>query len=132
MPLSSSIEVVAIVHVSLGDCSTLVLPGFNAGVDPCGVSYTTTPKALATEYILGVRVDQIPVTPEKILRALQAKAAGKAARSGPGAFPDIAWPDPLLVAPPWEGGDGRASNEPSHRSGRKADAGVEAAAGVRP
>ncbi|HMD12840.1 MAG TPA: molybdopterin cofactor-binding domain-containing protein, partial [Marmoricola sp.] len=30
-----------------------------------------------------VRVDQIPITPEKILRALQAKAAGKPARSGP-------------------------------------------------
>ena len=81
---------------------------------------------------VGVRVDQIPVTPERILRALQAKAAGKPARSGPAAFPDIAWPEPLLVAPPWEGGDGRASNEPSRRSGRKADAGVEATAGVRP
>ena len=36
---------------------------------------------------VGVRVDQIPVTPERILRALQAKAAGKPARSGPAAFP---------------------------------------------
>ena len=80
---------------------------------------------------VGVRVDQIPVTPEKILRALQAKAAGKPARSGPASFPDIAWPEPLLVAPPWEGGDGRASNEPQRRPGRKADAGVEATAGVR-
>jgi hypothetical protein len=60
---------------------------------------------------VGVRVDQIPVTPEKIVRALQAKAAGKPARSGPAAFPDIAWPEPLLVSPPWEHGDGRASNE---------------------
>ena len=60
---------------------------------------------------VGVRVDQIPVTPEKIVRALQAKAAGKPARSGPAAFPDIDWPEPLLVAPPWENGDGRASNE---------------------
>ena len=33
---------------------------------------------------VGVRVDEIPVTPEKILRALQAKAAGKPARYGPG------------------------------------------------
>jgi hypothetical protein len=41
-----------------GDCSTLVLPGFNAGTDPCGVTYVTTPKALAHEFILGVRVDQ--------------------------------------------------------------------------
>jgi 4-hydroxybenzoyl-CoA reductase subunit alpha len=80
---------------------------------------------------VGVRVDQIPVTPEKILRALQAKAAGKPARSGPAEFPAIAWPEPLLVTPPWEGGDGRASNEPQRRSRRKAEAGIEASAGVR-
>jgi len=59
---------------------------------------------------VGVRVDQIPVTPEKIVRAMQAKAAGKPARCGPTAFPDVAWPEPLLVAPPWENGDGYASN----------------------
>ena len=75
---------------------------------------------------VGVRVDQIPVSPEKIMRALQAKAAGKPARSGPAAFPEIAWPEALRVAPPWEGGDGRASNEPERRSRRKAEAGVEA------
>jgi 4-hydroxybenzoyl-CoA reductase alpha subunit len=80
---------------------------------------------------VGVRVDQVPITPEKILRALQAKAAGKPARSGPAAFPEIAWPEPLLVTPPREGGDGRASNEPARRSSRKADAGIEATAGVR-
>ena len=79
---------------------------------------------------VGVRVDQIPVSPEKILRALQAKAAGKAARSGPAEFPAIAWPEPLLVTPPHEGGDGRASNE-KKRSGRKAEAGVEAKVAVR-
>jgi CO/xanthine dehydrogenase Mo-binding subunit len=79
---------------------------------------------------VGVRVDQIPVTPEKILRALQAKASGKAARSGPTEFPAIAWPEPLLVTPPGEGGDGRASNE-KKRSGRKAEAGVEAKVAVR-
>ena len=78
---------------------------------------------------VGVRVDQIPVTPEKILRALQAKKAGKPARSGPATFPDVAWPEPLLVAPPWEGGDGRAANE-TKRSGRKADAGIEAKVAV--
>ncbi len=52
---------------------------------------------------VGVRVDQIPMTPEKILRALQAKAAGKPARSDPASFPDIAWPEPLLVTPPHGG-----------------------------
>jgi 4-hydroxybenzoyl-CoA reductase subunit alpha len=80
---------------------------------------------------VGVRIDSIPVTPEKILRALKARAAGKPARSGPAEFPPVRWPEPLLVAPPWEGGDGRASNEPERRSRRKAEAGVEATAGVR-
>ena len=80
---------------------------------------------------VGVRVDQIPVTPEKILRALQAKAAGKAARSGPASFPEIEWPEPLLVAPPWEGGDGRASNPGTEPTGRRVDAGIEAKAGLK-
>jgi len=80
---------------------------------------------------VGVRVDEVPVTPEKILRALAAKAAGKPARTGPSVFPAVPWPDALLVTPPWEGGDGRASNEPARKSSRKADAGVEARAGVR-
>jgi len=80
---------------------------------------------------VGVRVDQIPVSPEKILRALQAKASGKPARTGPASFPEIDWPEALLVAPPWEGGDGHASNQPARKSGRKADAGVEATAAVR-
>jgi len=77
---------------------------------------------------VGVRVDSIPVTPEKILRALAAKAAGKPARSGPGSFPDIPWPETLLVTPPWEGGDGRAANSPSRPTHRKVDAGIEAKA----
>jgi xanthine dehydrogenase molybdopterin-binding subunit B len=80
---------------------------------------------------VGVRVDQIPITPDKILRALKARAAGKPARVGPDAFPEIAWPEALLVTPPSEGGDGRASNEPRKKSRRKAEAGVEATAGVR-
>ncbi len=79
---------------------------------------------------VGVRVDEVPITPDKILRALAAKASGKPARFGPPSFPAITWPDTLKVAPPWEGGDGRAANtRPS--SGRKADAGIEATAGVK-
>ncbi|HTM29868.1 MAG TPA: molybdopterin cofactor-binding domain-containing protein [Vicinamibacterales bacterium] len=81
---------------------------------------------------VGVRIDEVPITPEKIVKALQAKAAGKPPRVGPPAFPDdVPWPETLLVAPPWEGGDGRASNEPAKKSARKADAGVEATAGLR-
>jgi 4-hydroxybenzoyl-CoA reductase subunit alpha len=50
---------------------------------------------------VGVRIDEVPITPEKVLKALQAKAAGRAPRYGPGAFPDVPWPEPLRVAPPW-------------------------------
>jgi 4-hydroxybenzoyl-CoA reductase alpha subunit len=80
---------------------------------------------------VGVRIDEVPITPDKILRALTAKAAGRPGRVGPDTFPEIPWPDALLVAPPWEGGDGRASNAPARRSRRRADAGIEATAGVR-
>jgi 4-hydroxybenzoyl-CoA reductase subunit alpha len=74
---------------------------------------------------VGVRIDEVPITPEKILKALAAKAAGKPARYGPTAFPEIGWPEPIQVTPPWEGGDGRASNAPA-RATRAVDAGVEA------
>jgi 4-hydroxybenzoyl-CoA reductase subunit alpha len=60
---------------------------------------------------IGVRIDEVPITPDKILKALEAKAAGKVARYGPARFPEIPWPDTLQVPPPWEGGDGRAINE---------------------
>jgi len=58
---------------------------------------------------IGVRIDEVPITPEKILKALEAKAAGRDPRYGPVGFPEIAWPEPLQVPPPWEGGDGRAT-----------------------
>ena len=80
---------------------------------------------------VGVRIDEVPITPEKIVRALRAKASGKPARVGPTEFPSVPWPEALLVAPPWEGGDGTASNAPKKKSHRRADAGVEAKAGVR-
>ena len=54
---------------------------------------------------VGVRIDEVPITPEKILRALQAKGR----RVGPEQFPVIAWPETQHVLPPWEGGDGKAA-----------------------
>jgi xanthine dehydrogenase molybdopterin-binding subunit B len=57
---------------------------------------------------VGVRIDEVPITPEKIIKALEAKAAGKPGRYGPTDFPAIRWPDPIDVPPPWEGGDGKA------------------------
>ena len=80
---------------------------------------------------IGVRIDEVPITPDKILRALAFKAAGKPARVGPDTFPDIPWPEPLRVIPPSDGGDGRASNPSSAPTGRAVDAGIEAKAGLK-
>ncbi|HLX81023.1 MAG TPA: molybdopterin cofactor-binding domain-containing protein [Burkholderiales bacterium] len=58
---------------------------------------------------VGVRVDEIPITPEKILRALELKAAGKNPRVGPERFPEVPYPRSTFVLPPWEDGDGKES-----------------------
>jgi len=60
---------------------------------------------------VGVRVDEVPITPEKVMKALAEKKAGRAARFGPDHFPQINWPEALRVPPPWEGGDGNAVND---------------------
>jgi len=57
---------------------------------------------------VGVRVDEVPITPEKVFKALRRKEKGEPARYGPDHFPDIAWPEPTRVPTPWEGGDGKA------------------------
>jgi hypothetical protein len=59
-----------------------------------------------------VRIDELPITPDKILRALALKAEGKEPRVGPASFPNVPYPDPMLVPPPWEGGDGNAIEAP--------------------
>ena len=69
---------------------------------------------------VGVRVDEVPVTPEKVLRALKAKAKGENPRFGPTRFPSVPYPDPIHVPTPAEGGDGKA-----------VDAAVTGAGGVR-
>jgi 4-hydroxybenzoyl-CoA reductase alpha subunit len=69
---------------------------------------------------VGVRVDEIPATPEKILKALKARAQGKPARCGPMSFPAIPYPPPIHVLTPEQGGDGKA-----------VDAVVTGAGGVR-
>jgi 4-hydroxybenzoyl-CoA reductase subunit alpha len=55
---------------------------------------------------VGVRIDEIPITPDKVLRALEKKAKGEPPRVGPEHFPEVPYPQPLIVPPPWEGGDG--------------------------
>jgi 4-hydroxybenzoyl-CoA reductase alpha subunit len=69
---------------------------------------------------VGVRIDEVPATPEKIRQALRWKAQGKPARYGPTRFPKIPYPAPMYVPTPEEGGDGRA-----------VDAVVTGAGGVR-
>jgi 4-hydroxybenzoyl-CoA reductase alpha subunit len=56
---------------------------------------------------VGVRIDEIPITPDKVLRALELKAKGKPGRVGPDSFPAVPYPEPTFVLPPWEEGDGK-------------------------
>jgi 4-hydroxybenzoyl-CoA reductase subunit alpha len=49
---------------------------------------------------VGVRIDEVPITPDKILRALQSRARGGPARFGPARFPGVAYPVPVVVPPP--------------------------------
>jgi 4-hydroxybenzoyl-CoA reductase subunit alpha len=60
---------------------------------------------------VGVRIDEVPITPEKIMKALAEKNAGREPRFGPSHFPHVNWPEALRVPPPWEGGDGHAVND---------------------
>ena len=56
---------------------------------------------------VGVRIDEVPASPEKVLAAIRAKAQGKDGRFGPASVPEIEWPVTIKVPPPAEGGDGR-------------------------
>jgi len=64
---------------------------------------------------VGVRVDEVPITPDKVLRALEKKAKGELPRVGPESFPAVPYPQATFVLPPSEGGDGSEAKE-----GRKA------------
>jgi len=55
---------------------------------------------------VGVRIDEVPITPEKVLRALREKSRGRDGRYGPDSVPTVEWPEPLRVLTPSEGGDG--------------------------
>ena len=57
---------------------------------------------------VGVRIDELPITPDKVLKALELKRQGKTGRVGPEHFPAVPYPEPVVVPPPWEGGDGNA------------------------
>ncbi len=55
---------------------------------------------------VGVRVDEIPVTPHKIHLGLQRRDRGEAARVGPDKVPMARWPEPRRMKTPWQGGKG--------------------------
>jgi len=57
---------------------------------------------------VGVRIDEVPVTPEKILKALESPAK----RFGPNGVPAIEWPEPLRVPTPREAALAPVSREP--------------------
>jgi CO/xanthine dehydrogenase Mo-binding subunit len=73
---------------------------------------------------VGVRIDEVPITPDKILKALELKAEGKEPRVGPGRFPEVAYSQPLLVPPPWADGDGNAVNEFAKRASKTKELGT--------
>jgi 4-hydroxybenzoyl-CoA reductase subunit alpha len=70
---------------------------------------------------VGVRIDEVPITPEKIMKALAEKKAGREPRFGPTHFPEVPYPEPLRVPPPWEGGDGHAINDTPRRAKPRAE-----------
>src|SRR6266540_2237416 len=51
---------------------------------------------------IGVRIHETPITPDKVLKALAARAEGKPARYGPTSLPEYTFPRLLVVEPPAE------------------------------
>jgi hypothetical protein len=49
---------------------------------------------------LGIWIDEVPVTPGKVLRALEAMSKGQAPRHGPKRFPAVDYGAPIRVEPP--------------------------------
>jgi CO/xanthine dehydrogenase Mo-binding subunit len=57
--------------------------------------------ANAVHDAVGVRIDETPITPDKVLRALEARAEGKVGRVGPTKVPSYPFPRLIKVPPPW-------------------------------
>jgi 4-hydroxybenzoyl-CoA reductase subunit alpha len=50
---------------------------------------------------IGVRVDEVPIHPEKLFKAMQLKARGKEPRVGPNSVPNIEFPEPTKLESQW-------------------------------
>jgi len=50
---------------------------------------------------VGVRIDEIPIHPEKIFKAMQQKSKGQAPRVGPNSIPNLEFPEPTRVESQW-------------------------------
>jgi 4-hydroxybenzoyl-CoA reductase subunit alpha len=53
--------------------------------------------ANALHHAVGVRIDEVPITPDKILKALELKRQGKPARVGPVKLPLFTFREPIVV-----------------------------------
>jgi 4-hydroxybenzoyl-CoA reductase alpha subunit len=56
--------------------------------------------ANAVHDALGIRIDEVPITPSKVVAALRDAARGGPGRIGPAAVPEYEFPAPIRVAPP--------------------------------
>jgi 4-hydroxybenzoyl-CoA reductase alpha subunit len=53
--------------------------------------------ANAIHHALGIRIDEVPITPDKILKALEEKRLGRPGRVGPVKLPLLTFKEPLVV-----------------------------------
>ncbi len=75
---------------------------------------------------VGVRIDQVPIHPSMVLKALESQARGKEPRFGPAAFPAVDFGERLIVPTAEQGGDGTAINDyrETLRSGMRSSLGT--------
>jgi 4-hydroxybenzoyl-CoA reductase alpha subunit len=53
--------------------------------------------ANAVHHALGIRIDEVPITPDKVLKALELRRQGKPPRIGPARLPLFTFKDPIVV-----------------------------------
>ncbi|MFN2397039.1 MAG: molybdopterin cofactor-binding domain-containing protein [Gemmatimonadaceae bacterium] len=63
---------------------------------------------------VGVRVDEVPCSPHKVLKALKEKMKGKEGRFGPASVPHYEFPPVTRILTPAQGGNGREADARPH------------------